>query len=589
MASSDPDAEVEILFASLAESDHPKDWAKWVRFYRKRGIQLRRLQEPDVEVRAHYWAMISYLIYQEIKKTPYDLLIFPDMFGVAYYTVLAKKLGLGLTSTSILTKFLGPQVWSRKGNGDCFRGPHEIFIPMFERLGVEMSDHVQFATPWSREWCDERGWRYPAYTECLFPFEVPPDVPAKRSASEADELVFFGRLEERKGLGIFLSAVAKLLESNQFSFRQLTFLGREGSPDVARQLRRFEARWGHIVGVNIHTQMQSQEAISYLSQKKCMAVVLSRTETMGFTLLECLAHAIPVVASRIEPFEKIVGDRDSSLLVDPLDVAAVADAIRERRAVMCPERAREIWRETNERWLALIARLLREPNSAPRVDVSEPTISVLIVHCQRPHLLAEALESLASGTRMPDEALIYDNGSRDSDLDSVLERYRRVFTNTGVRFECVFGSENRGPSYGRNVLAERATSTFLLFMDDDNRAFREEIEILKRAQSVSEADVISIPLQKFVDGQEDLWRKRVWLPLGFDRAVSIFENGLGDTNSLIKRSLFLKVGGFIDRPEYKAEDFHLLSTLVAAGAKAYVCPEPLVHYRVHTLNRSHSR
>lgn len=590
--------DVEILFASAGLGEKPGEWSKWVRFYRQRGIALRGLQQSKVEVRAHYWAMVSHLVYQDLITHPRDLLIFPDMFGVSYYTVLAKKLGLHFHRTQILTQFLGPQVWSRHFNGERFCGPEEVMLPMFERLGIEYSDHVQFATEWSRNWCLEQRWAFPTSTTCLFPFTRPPDLKRNCSYTPPAEIVFFGRLEDRKGLSVFLNAVDLLVAKGQFPYQKITFLGREGSPDTIRKLKRFADRWRrerpngsrNSIIVQMKTGLQSDEAIAYLKSQSCLAAVLSQSETMGYTLLECLAHGIPVIASRIEPFERLVGKEGYESLVDPLSVEDVANALSKKQGLLLPGRAVELWEETTTAWSALVEKLTslaQEAQTPP--EAAPPTVSVCIVHYRRPNYLIEALDSLLSGTCLPEEVLVYDNDSRDPNLHALVREYDKRFSLMGVHFSVVFGESNRGPSYGRNRLAELAASEFLLFMDDDNRAMPREIELLKRAQAVSSADVISVPLQKFVDGQEGLWMNRLWIPLGFDRAVSVFENGMGDTNSLMRRSMFLTCGGFIDRPDFKAEDFHLLSKLVRMGAKAYVCPEPLVEYRIHPSNRSQTR
>lgn len=580
---------VEILFADEDGGDDLQKWDIWTKMYARQGIRLRKISVDSVEVFAHKWARTSYFVYETIKNENHDLIVFHDMYGLGYYTLQAKKLGLAFTQTPILTKFLGPLTWSRRENGIYWRHD-EIYLPMFERLAVELSDEIQTVSPWSRQWMREQGWNPPRGFETFFPLNLDPKLKkhSRDVTPKSEELVFFGRLEKRKGISDFLHAAEELIQENRFPFRRITFLGRYccfDGDNLRQALAGFVFRFGSRVKIQILDQMDSRQALRYLQTSKAIAAVLSESETMGFTLFECMALGIPVIASDIEPFRKLVGTRNRHKLVPVHSSRKLKQALMSRLTLFDSTRASQLVRQTESAWLKNIRRLIK---TAPRPQPasSEATMAVLITHFNRPRLLERALESLASQTVLPEEILVYDDASSDPAVKSLVRQYRLLFQNRGVDFRAFFSKRNRGPSFGRNFLAKKSRSDFLLFMDDDNLAVIDEVEKLKKMQAHSRADVITGVLAKFVDGQESLWKPRSWVPLGFDIATSVLQNGMGDTNFLVRKSLFKKVGGFIDNPTFKAEDLNVLVKCSLEGARMWVCPEPLVKYRLHGLNRS---
>lgn len=576
---------VEILLANEAGGEKTHQWESWVKHYLSKNIILNKLPEFNYEVCIHHWARLSYLVYQTIKDTKADVIVFPDMGGLAYYSLQAKKLGIAFQETKILLKFLGPLTWSKEDNQLICSGMEGLYMPMFERVALEFADYVQVATPWSLQWCKEQRWKLPHTSQMLFPLPHPA-LPNKKN-EKFDELVFFGRLENRKGLDVFIEAVKAIASRGDFPYKKLTFLGRENSWTKKEILESLGSIFNGSVQVSVKTNLQSNEALEYLKGRPALAVILSKSETMGYTVCECLSAGIPFIASAIEPFSVLVGAKHKNKLV-ALDVMSIKEAILKKKFIYDPQRYAMLCRLTKKKWLTLIRQLAcKKPVSKSKVR--QNSVAVIMTHYNRVPLLTEALESLVRQTRLPNEILIYDDASTDKTLGRVIVHYKKIFNNLKVDLNFYAGKKNRGPSFGRNFMAKKAKSEFLLFMDDDNLAREDELEKLLTMQAHSGADVITMAISKFIHEQRHLWKPQVWTPLGFDLAASALENALGDTNSLIRKTTFDQSGGFIDNPEFKAEDMNLLMKIAIAGAKMFVCPEPLVNYRVHNLNRSHIR
>ena len=577
--------DVKLVFAAEPYLDE-NTIRKWTTYYKKKKISFNVLPQFEFELQhGDPWVRISYNVFEYLKTQALDLVIFPDMYGVGYFSQLARRNGTHFQDTQFLVSFLGPILWSREDNLQLLSHQTDLSIPMLERGSIEWADCLQIATPWSAEWLKSHDWKCQSTEQILFPFERV-SRPLPRPKIKPKEFVFFGRLEPRKGLLEFLTAMETLEEAGRLKGRKITFLGRPG-PTMGMNGEKFIEAWMARTGIKakLITNRQSFEAVAYLRKKKALAVIASWSETMGYTLVECLSHGIPFICSDIEPFRNILGAGPMPGMFESKNASGLAETLLREEYIWNPSRAEELAELTASKWLNLVKKMVRPKPIEPRRETPS-SISVLITHFDRDQLLREALDSLIMQTDRPNEVLVFDDASRTTDLKKLNSEYFGKFQKVGVHFDIIHGSFNRGPAHGRNVLAQRAKGEFLIFMDDDNLALPDEISTLKKIQRFTDADVITVAMQKFFHGQKGLWRQRRWTPVGFDISASVFFNAMGDTNLLIRKTLFDSLEGFSEDRTLRAEDLHLLMRAARAGAKMTLSPDPLFEYRIHKNNRS---
>ena len=77
-----------------------------------------------------------------------------------------------------------------------------------------------------------------------------------------------------------------------------------------------------------------------------------------------------------------------------------------------------------------------------------------------------------------------------------------------------------------------------------------------------------------------------YCPLGPCLELAPIENVLGDTNFIIRKSVFQAVGGFSEDTEGATEDWELLTKLMLANYKLDVIPKSLFWYRTSPTSRS---
>ncbi|MFN2463744.1 MAG: glycosyltransferase family 4 protein [Candidatus Dormibacteria bacterium] len=134
-------------------------------------------------------------------------------------------------------------------------------------------------------------------------------------------ILFLGRLEQRKGLGVLLRAYAQVKE--RMPELRLIIVG--SSRDRAR--RRYEQfAEGHgLTDVVFCGHVSDDEKARYFASADIYCAPNTGKESFGIVLLEAMASGIPVVASDIPGFAQVISPgRDGILVrrVDPLNLAS---------------------------------------------------------------------------------------------------------------------------------------------------------------------------------------------------------------------------------------------------------------------------
>lgn len=198
-------------------------------------------------------------------------------------------------------------------------------------------------------------------------------------------------------------------------------------------------------------------------------------------------------------------------------------------------------------------------------------LSVVIPTYRRPHLLDQALASLREQDIPHDEfeVIVVDDASGPQTV-AVLEQAAAMSEN----LHWVTQSRNRGPAAARNRGVDLATSSLLLFMDDDIVASPSLVKthIALHADQPETYGVVglvewlpSLDITPFM-----AWLETFPLQFGF---ATMTEGLQGDPtgafytcNLSMKRSLFETVGGFDERFPFAAyEDTELAIRLIRQG------------------------
>jgi glycosyltransferase involved in cell wall biosynthesis len=143
----------------------------------------------------------------------------------------------------------------------------------------------------------------------------------ERRPSEKQEILFWGRMEDEKGIPELLDALK--IVARKIPDVKLTLVG-EGHrlEDYKQRVRKL----GLIPKV-VMPGWQSVEAIQKLSATARVAVFPSRIESFGLAVAEALGGGVPLVATHAGALPEIVEDGVAGTLVPPRDPEALADAL----------------------------------------------------------------------------------------------------------------------------------------------------------------------------------------------------------------------------------------------------------------------
>ena len=306
---------------------------------------------------------------------------------------------------------------------------------------------------------------------------------------------------------------------------------------------------------------------------------------------ECLLAGVPFLATDIGGIPEMIRPEDRAEVLFAPRPAALADRLERvlREGVAIPGPAVDE-RESRRLWLDWHNSLPRH-EQVKSVEASasvRPLVSVCISHHNRPHYLAQALDSLRRQDYSCFEVLVVDDGSTHPVALAYLVSLDSEFCDRGWQ---IIRQANLYPGAARNNAARHARGEYLLFMDDDNLLKPDAISRFVEVAQTTGADILTCFADVFHGHEAPRPRNKPdyrWLHLGDSLSVGSFYNCLGDTNALVRRDSFFALGGFTEDFGHNHEDKELFTRAVLRGNRLEVIPEALYWYREDPqgLNRS---
>jgi GT2 family glycosyltransferase/glycosyltransferase involved in cell wall biosynthesis len=582
------------------------DWCEnrtlphWIEDYRKRGIQFVPLPPSTVRCETTWYTGQAYHGYRWLREQSFDIIHFSEWKGTGYFSLLAKHQGLAFAHTTLCVHTHGPTLWHKLSNGEYVNLVDDTQTDYLESRSVQLADVLVSPSQYLLRWMRERDWTL-AENSFVQPYVRP--ATARKPLPDADrchriqELVFFGRLEVRKGLVLFCDALDLLKDDPQLSPVSVTFLGkidkigRQSSADyLADRAKAWPWKW------QIVSDRDQAGAMDYLQESGRLAVLPSLVDNLPNTVLECLGAKVPFIASDTGGIPEMIAAADLESVCFPLRARPFAERIRQ--ALLQGVRpATPAWdsQENEQAWVSwhehhLSAQAADFCNFSLELPSAEPLVSVCLSHWNRPRYLQQALASIEALDYPNFEVVLVDDGSTDPEAVKLIETLTPDFARRG--WQLLRNSENRFPGAARNLAVRHARGEYVMLMDDDNCAKPHELSTFVKVAQKTGADILTCSLDTFSGSeapranQPPLSR---WVFVGADAATGAVHNCFGDTNSLVRREVFQKLGGFHEDWGVGHEDWEFFAKAVLNGYHLESVPEPLAWYRLNaneqTVNR----
>lgn len=316
---------VTILY-TLVQRGEPecaeRNWAYWVEQHARNGTRLIHIpHEGDYRD----WLLKSWLVKQHLAAGTYDVVYFNEHHGSGYYALAAKRAGLSPFAEQVHCVIThGSIEWVFNANDQRISRATDLQMIGVERRSVEWADVVIGPSQYLLREYASYGWALPrrCYNQ---PYPFPLGGPERLAERRAvDEVVFFGRLETRKGLWLFCEALDRMGE--KLRGRRVTFMGRPsdigGLPSPVFILARAE-KWA--CEVNLLLDYSQEQALAYLSQPGRVAVMPSLADNSPCVVYECMQQRIPFVATLGSGADELIHtDCWPAVMCEPTAVALAA-------------------------------------------------------------------------------------------------------------------------------------------------------------------------------------------------------------------------------------------------------------------------
>lgn len=604
---------VSILFTQSPSEANPKD--SWLREYQKRNIRvilaewwLRTKNHGDLPeiFPNHRPLLMARTVYQwlaekEIQERPFDIVIFMEWQGSGFYALHAKRTTPFFQKTAFVVQIHSPSIWHSVNNADMPKYPEASLTWYMERKSVEMADAVVSPSQYMLDWCKNNGYVLPNESRMipnLLEFDPKANFQAtlqKKSyikfAPDSDianesplqELVFFGRLEYRKGLVQFCNAVDILVKQGTLP-QKITFMGKlawVGNEHAALYIARRTESWS--VPISLLTDYDHEEALRYLSDGKRLAIMPSVADNSPYTVYECLKLHIPFVARKVGGIPELIPAEAQESCLCSDRPASLAEKMQKAltAGIPCPGLAFDE-KDVRKQWLTWLDDLKQQAQQTKSIlpnGETHPKVSVCLTHHDRPDLLRQAVDSLLAQNYPNFEIILADDGSTSLEALRYLNELEPLFAARGWK---ILRLENGFPGRARNISVQESTGSLLLFFDDDNIARPDMLSQFVCATQHSRAEMIVSIFDTFdadIDPRFEGKSKNVFLPLGGILSYSCLTNVISDTTALISKRLFEQLGGFTEDYGVGHEDFELWLKAVLAGVPIAILPESLFWYR----------
>ena len=572
--------QVSVVYTGAPWIDYT---SAWIRRCGAAGIAITHLDARSGEVYP-LWLRETCVIYDHLRGLEADVILFQDWEGPAFSSIVAKQAGLAFAATSLVVIAHGPTAWLLDANRALARDQRSLAHLHMEGVALALVDAILCPSRHMRDWLVASGQPLAPCIDAvpLYLWSDPEDAAPERrgrALDRVDRIAFFGRLETRKGVDLFVDAItSETLADRDF---EVVFLGKPAShtPDGIRDIvaRRRPALLDRL---SFETDLDTDAAQAYLRDRQCLAVIPSLVDNAPCVISECLRRGIPFLSTHTGGIPELIAAEE----VDRVLVAPRAGPLAARIGEIlgrpfAPARPAYAKGDVAARWLGWFASLAPAELQVPaRADAR---IAVVLTHYERPALLAQALESLAAQTRTDFDLVLVDDGS---DSPAAVAGLRAAEGRSWPFRLTVLRQPNAYLGAARNAGIRATAAERIVFIDDDNIAFPDLIERLDAAMTRTEADIVTCQMAIFRDvaaepEPADLFAAERWGFPGGSVELGLSVNVFGDATGIYRRGVFERVGLFHERRGIGYEDWHLHARAALAGLSILSLPEPLYWYR----------
>lgn len=556
---------------------------QWIDFYAAKSVRFVPVPNYALADRfqtgADRWLHAPYNMLKYLVEHPMDVVHVSEWRGSGYLSLLAKRQRLAFQDTLFIVKTSSPWIWNRLYGSHPLDSLDDLAKVHAERRSVEFADMVIGGSLHLLRWMASQGYKIPRERTFVQPnvatFDHLSDLMTQRDWERGkrypiDELVFFGRLEARKGLFTFVQAIKRLIREGRQLPPQITFMGKPGARLMARPDQDIvdyiaSETQGWPTNVQVLSEFQQYDALRYLLSGNRLAIMPSTIENSSLAVYEAAICGIPFIASASGGTPELVASVDHEYVLCEAHPIPLAEKISEALAnggyVARPSfdnnEILEQWRRFHlDLGRGLLERLL--PTARDEADI-DSTVSVCIYHAGTTEQLRATLESIKEQDHPAQEVLI----AVDTDDMAAIEDAHGVVAAAGLAAEILPAFDyDAGQAF--NALADRAGSDFLLFLWSGSTIRPIALRALTKVAESSQADLVNYFFRVTHPAEESSKDYLSAIVLG-SVAQSFFRTDITALPLLVRRQVFRALGGFSSDYRVLAHDHELVAKAQISG------------------------
>jgi glycosyltransferase involved in cell wall biosynthesis len=578
----------EVILLFTGDSSDSDSLARWRRTFSEQGVLYDELDKnrvdavgsPHKNVR-RAWAAYEWVLDRHVQRR-LDVIHGPDCQGHLAFIALAKRHGIAFTTTEIVTGVHSPTRWCNEANRQPMDMLWALADDYLERTATEASDVVVSPSGYMLSYLKSRGWRLPPRTfiQQYMTSQAIHDAPGlarEKSASGelVSEIVFFGRLEVRKGIEVFCDALDELAKERVPDL-SITFMGSAVTvreEDSATYIERRSRGWPW--SVKIMTDLSQTDAVAYLGGDGRLAVMPSLVDNSPNTVYEAIALGIPFIVSRAggtaelialddvercsfagEPADDMLETTVSDTSRSVLGPEALGEAIRSALGHRFPPVRPSVDRDANDAChIAWHAALAAQPSAAPPETPRRrtPRISVILTALELDGVSSPLASWLA-----------------DADAEIVVAVAEGDGVGAGDQRLRVVNAGRVAAGRALGLAAQAATGEVLLTFPIDVIPEPRVHDLIARAAARSAAEVFVFPVRDFSERADGV--ASVVVPLGGPALLGLSYPYFGSCGFAIRAEALVALGGFTEAPSVAAPCLDLLNRAALAGYQIDVVP-----------------
>jgi teichuronic acid biosynthesis glycosyltransferase TuaG len=208
-----------------------------------------------------------------------------------------------------------------------------------------------------------------------------------------------------------------------------------------------------------------------------------------------------------------------------------------------------------------------------QITISAIKYSVIIPYYNKVKQFERCLISLLEQDFKNFEVIIIDDASFD-DVSFIIDEYRKKFSLLKVPFKFIRLSDNKGPSFARNVGIKESDGVYLAFLDADDLWHKQKLSIVNKFIDEFKPCLIANKSSTSFEDYNMYYHNSDFTILKYSRPDILFKN-IATTPSIIIKN---RTNYFFDEFMRYSEDYDLWLRIILFQKDIYIIEGPPLTY-----------